>query len=152
MVDTDLEGLTENQKRYQRLTKRRFRAANIAVWLRAGGIQAVWLVVLIAGAAIPLTEAIIVDGWTWVSPVLGFVIVVAAGVERIFSRTAGAAGALDELRRGLMQERRLLLAKSGEYATSDEPFALWAQRSEDRITSYDQRMIAHNKETVRGTD
>ena len=48
------------------------------------------------------------DGWQWVSPVLGFVIVIV--------KTTGPAVPVDELRRSLARERRLFLAGSEEYA------------------------------------
>ncbi len=63
--------LTPGQEQYDRLVRRRLRVANTASRMRAGGIQGVWLVILIAGAAIPLSDALISDGWSWVSPLLG---------------------------------------------------------------------------------
>jgi hypothetical protein len=145
-------GPTRNrkQKKYDRIMATRLRIANLAAWGRASGIQVVWLVVLIAGAAIPLSEALLREGWTWVSPVLGFIIVVAAGLERIFSRTTEAALALDQQRRDLSRERRLLIARSGPYANAADPEALYAERAEAAIATYDAAMIEYNRRMAQG--
>ncbi len=113
--------------------RRRLRAASFAVWLRAGGIQFAWLVILGAGAAIPLSEALIDQGWSWVSPTLGFLVVVAAGVERIFGRTTEAAVALDRLRRELAREHRMLTAAAGPYSLAED--RLPSMRNAPRNTS-----------------
>ena len=147
MVEQELTG---DSRKFDRMVRSRLRLANLAARLRAGGIQVVWLVVLIAGAAIPLTEALITDGWTWVSPVLGFVVVIAAGLERIFSRTTDAAAALDQLRRELSRERRLLIARSGPYAETGEPHNLYATRAEAVIASSDARMVDYNRRVLTG--
>jgi hypothetical protein len=139
---------TKDDHRYDRLIRSRLRVANVAAWLRASGIQIVWLVILIAGAAIPLSEALITSGWAWVSPTLGFIIVIAAGLERIFSRTTGAAVALDRLRRDLSRERRLLIARSGPYAELTDPFCTYAERAESVIAEYDQAMVSHHQQIV----
>ncbi len=75
------------------------------------------------------------------SPVLGFVVVVAAGLERIFSRTTQSAVALDELRRGLARERRLLVAGTGEYADPDGRVETYVRRSEEHLAAYDAMMV-----------
>ena len=144
------QGPTGDSQKYDQMVRSRLRLANLAARLRAGGIQVVWLVILIAGAAIPLTEALITEGWTWVSPVLGFVVVIAAGLERIFSRTTDAAAALDQLRRELSRERRLLIARSGPYAETEEPDNLYAARAEVLIASYDARMVEYNRRVLAG--
>jgi hypothetical protein len=142
---------TDGQETFTRLARRRLRFASFAVWLRAGGIQFVWLVILGAGAAIPLTEALIDQGWTWVSPTLGFLIVVAAGVERIFGRTTEAAVARDRLRRELAREHRMLTAAIGPYSLTDDRFVLYAQRTEEHIARYDEQMVAYHSQVVRET-
>lgn len=136
------------RRAYERMIRRRLRYADAAGRLRAGGIQMVWLLIVIAGAAIPLTEALKSDGWEWVSPVLGFVVVVASGLERIFSRTTVAAAAVDELRRDLARQRRQLLAGCGEYDGAVDPFRLYAERTEEAMLRYDQQVIAYNKQVV----
>ena len=150
LVDDNVEVApsTPGQHQYERALRRRLRLANAAAWMRAGGIQAVWLVVLVAGAAVPLTEAILADGWTWVSPVLGFVIVVAAGLERIFRRTTAAAVSLDELRRSVSRERRLLLAGVDGHNGADATYAAYAERVEQHIAEYDRQMVAYARRVV----
>jgi len=142
---------TSGQRAFEREVRRRLRAASLAAWLRAGGIQVAWLVIVIAGAAIPLSEALIDTGWSWVSPTLGFLIVIAAGVERIFGRTTEAAVALDSLRRDLARERRMIRALAGPYALADDPFVLYAERTEEHFARYDERMIAYHRQVVRDT-
>ncbi len=139
---------TPGQRQYDRLVRRRLFVADAAAWMRAGGIQLVWLVVLVAGAAVPVSEAVLSDDWAWVSPVLGFVIVVAAGLERIFRRTTDAAVPLDELRRNLARERRLLLAGADGYADSDAGYALHVERVERHIAAYDAQMVEYAKRVV----
>ena len=129
---------------FDRDVRRRLRVANAAAWFRATGIQIVWLVVLLAGAGVPLTQALASDGWGWVTPVLGFVVVIGAGLERIFSRTTEAAVSLDVLRRSLARERRLLMSGSDEYAASEHPQRLYAERVEAHIAAYDEKMIEYN--------
>lgn len=120
----------------------------MAARLRAGGIQAVWLVVLVAGAAVPLSDALVTDGWEWVNPVLGFVIVLAAGLERIFRRTTDAAVPLDELRRNIAREHRLFLASADVYADPDAAYPRYAERVEEHIARYDHQMVAYAKRVV----
>jgi hypothetical protein len=129
---------------YDLAIRRRLRVANAAAWFRATGIQVVWLVVLVAGAGVPLTQAVASDGWTWVSPVLGFIVVLGAGIERIFSKTTEAAVSLDVLRRSLAGERRQLMSGVGEYAESEDAHRLYAERVEALIAEYDAKMVDYN--------
>ena len=96
-----------------------------------------------------MSEALIDQGWSWISPTLGFLIVVAAGVERIFGRTTEAAVALDKLRRELAREHRMLVAIAGPYSLADDRFALYAQRTEEHIARYDEQMVAYHSQVVR---
>lgn len=114
--------------------------------LRTGGLQTLWIIVIVAGAGVPLNEAL--SGPGWVGPVLGFTVVVAAGVERIFGRTTPAAAAQDALRRGLARERRLFLAGVGPY-DGDGAFELYAERSEQLVADYDQAMVAYSSTLAR---
>ena len=141
--------MSGDRRQYARRIRWRLRMANVAAWMRAGGIQIVWLTILIAGAAIPLSDVLIDGGWEWVSPVLGFIIVIAAGLERIFSRTTPAAAAVDELRRNLAHEYRVYLAASAE----GEPgrFDRYVERSEALVADYDQKMIDYNARVVRAS-
>ncbi len=74
---------------------------------------------IVAGAGVPLTEAL--GGPAWIGPILGFVVVVAVGIDRIFGRTTPAASAQDALRRGLARERRLFLSGASPYDAADAP-------------------------------
>ncbi len=125
------------------------RVANVAAWARTAGIQLVWLVIIVAGAAIPLVE--LADGWRWASPVLGFVIVIAAGVERIFGRTTEAAVAVDLLRRRLARERRLHATLTEDYAVADDPNDLYVERTEQHLDRYDKTMIDFNASMLHRT-
>lgn len=106
-----------------------------------------WLVIIVAGAAIPLTDAVL-PGWDWISPTLGFIIVVAAGLERIFRRTTDAAVSLDELRRSLARERRGLLTGIGPYEASEAGYVLFIERAEALIAEYDAQMVAYARRVV----
>lgn len=137
------------QRRYVEQLHARIRTGNAASLLRTGGIQGLWIIVIVSGAGVPLNEAL--EGPAWVGPTLGFVVVVAAGVERIFGRTTPAAAAQDTLRRGLARERRLFLAGTGPYQ-ADDAFDLYAERSEGLIASYDQAMVEYSTTLARRTE
>jgi len=129
-------GPTEGQQRYLKAFDARMRRTNLAVRARAFGVQAAWAVALLAGAAIPLAQAL---GWPdWVTAVLGFVVVVVTGGDRLFARTVGIGEALDNLRRRLARERRLLTAGSSPYSDPVNPYAVFIQRTEDAIAEYDK--------------
>jgi hypothetical protein len=144
MPDGTARQAASNHQAYDRIVRGRLRTANVAAWLRSTGIQIVWLIVLAAGAGVSLTQALAPDGWDWVNPVLGFIVVLGAGVERVFSRTTEAATALDVLRRSLARERRLLMAGTDEYATTEHPHRLYAERVEALIATYDEKMVGYN--------
>ena len=97
----------------------------------------------------PLADAVGAAGW--IGPTLGFVVVVASGLERIFGRTTPAAPAQGALRRGLARERRLFLAGAGPYDT-EGGFDLYAQRSEELIAVYDQAMLDYSSTLARRSD
>lgn len=143
-MSESLADRTRDRRRFERMVTNRLRVANLAAYMRATGIQVVWFVIIIAGAAVPLTGALVDDGWNWLSPTLGFVIVTAAGLERIFGRTTRAAVALDRLRRELSRERRLMMTRTGPYADAPDPFLVFAERSEASIATYDASMIEVN--------
>lgn len=105
------------QQEYVEELRSRIKTGNLGALLRTGGIQALWIIVILAGAGVPLNEA--VEGPGWVGPTLGFVVVVAAGVERVFARTTPAAAAQDTLRRGLSREQRIFLARADIYGGED---------------------------------
>ncbi|MGB3686433.1 MAG: hypothetical protein WA991_11485 [Ornithinimicrobium sp.] len=93
-------------QRYIAFVRARIRIGNTAAMLRTVVIQSLWIIVIIAGAGVPLSAAL--HGPEWVAPILGFAVVVAAGIERVFRRTTSAAVAQDSLRRGLAREQRML--------------------------------------------
>ncbi len=134
------------QHEYTDQLRSRIRIGNAASGLRTGGIQALWVIVIVAGAGVPLTEAL--GGPSWVGPVLGFVVVVAAGIERVFGRTTPAASAQDALRRGLAREQRLYLCGAGPYGGADA-FDRYAERSERLIAEYDEAMVTYSSGLAR---
>jgi hypothetical protein len=145
-VDTASEG----ERRYERELIRRRRRLTAQWGARAFVVQATWIVILAAGAAVPLATALEWDDS--VGPVLGFVVVVATGVERIFGRTTQGAVAVDELRRRLDRERRLLDTRRMEYAETDDPFGLFVARSEEAIDQYDRTMVEYGARLTRDSD
>lgn len=138
--------LTDVQQRYVTDLRSRVRTGRVAALLRTGGIQVLWIIVVVAGAGVPLSDA--VAGPSWVAPTLGFVVVVAAGVERIFSRATPAAAAQDKLRRGLSREQRLFDARAEPY-TDGEAFAIYSSRSEALLAEYDQAMLDYSSSLTR---
>ncbi|MGB3256407.1 MAG: hypothetical protein WBG89_14460 [Ornithinimicrobium sp.] len=134
------------QQEYVQELRSRIKMGNLGALLRTGGIQALWIVVILAGAGVPLNEA--VDGPSWVGPALGFVVVVAAGVERIFARTTPAAAAQDTLRRSLSREQRIFLARAGVYSEEDA-FDRYIVRCEQLIADYDQTMVDYSGSLAR---
>ncbi len=141
----DLE-LTDAQQRYVADLRSRIRTGRVAALLRTGGLQVLWIIVIVAGAGVSLSDAVTAP--SWVAPTLGFVVVVAAGVERIFSRATPAAAAQDRLRRGLAREQRLFAARAEPY-TDDEAFALYSSRSEALLAEYDRVMLDYSSSLAR---
>jgi hypothetical protein len=145
MSDSRTAG-TDARLRYEHEMRRRLRYLDVVARLRAFTMQVVWIIVLAAGAAVPLATALEWDDW--VAPVLGFVVVVASGVERIFNRTTAAAVAVDALRRRLDRERRVLVAGQLEYADADDPLGVYVERSEDAIAEFDRTMIDYGQQVA----
>lgn len=134
VVEARLEGYERDMNQRRRSLAREFR-------LRYFALQATWVIVLTAGAAIPLSAAL---GWPgWVAPVLGFSVVVATGLEKVFNRTTDGAVAVDRLRRALEQEGRLFRARRLHYADIDDPFDEYVCRSEAAIADFDRSMLAY---------
>jgi hypothetical protein len=98
-----------------------------------------WIIVLAAGAAVSVVEA--VDLPSWVAPVLGFVVVLFQGIGRVFGRTSQGSRAMDLLRRRLAHEQRLVLVRAGPYATVGEPMKLFIERCEQLLTENDATMV-----------
>ncbi len=137
---------TPAQQRYAAELHRRVRLGNAGALLRTWGIQALWIIVILSGAGVPLNEAL--DGPYWVGPVLGFLVVVAAGIERVFGRTTPAAAAQDVLRRGLAREQRLFDAGVGDYR-GDDAFERYLRRCEELISAYDESMLDYSASLAR---
>jgi len=138
-------GSDQAQAEYMQQYDRRLRRMSNAANARIFGIQTSWSVALLAGAAVPLVVAL--GTATWVTSILGFVVVVASGAERIFARTVGAGQALDRLRRRLAREQRLYLTATGPYSEEGDQFKHFVQRTEDAITAYDTTAVqAHAEE------
>ncbi len=140
-VSQDQNGTPAEPRRYAAAVRARLRVARAAGRMRAGGIQVTWLVVVLAGAAVPLSQAL--EAPSWVGPVLGFTVVIAAGIERIFQRTTDAALALDALRRALERAERQLVAP-GPTAEGDRA-AAFVERCEEAFRDYDERMEDYQK-------
>lgn len=129
------------QEEYERDMKHRRRGLAREFRLRYFTLQATWVIVLTAGAAIPLSAAL---GWPgWIAPILGFSIVVATGLEKVFNRTTDGAVAVDRLRRTLDQEGRLFHARKLHYADTNDPFDEYVRRSEAAIAEFDRSMLAY---------
>lgn len=145
-MGTDIDTLTPAQRRYVDDVDRRIRRLRNEVWWRTTTIQVLWLIVVLAGAAVTLSNAL--GGWDWIEPTLGFVVVVAAGAERIFARTSGKAATVDELRRALSHEHRMLVTATGDYADAATAFATFAARCEDAIETHDRRTIEEDRQLL----
>ncbi len=121
---------------------RRLRQATWQVRLRVGAIQFSWVVVTIAGAAVALVEAI---NWPRaVAALLGFLVVIFQGMERIFGRTTEGSRSVDVLRRELGREKRLYLAGEGRYKDAAEPFSAFVDVAETIIARNDEEEVAYN--------
>ncbi len=140
----------DDRRTYAKDMDRKVRRLAAESSARAVVMQLNWIVVLMAGAAVPLSTAL--DWGDWVAPVLGFVVVVAAGIDRIFARTAPGAVAVDQLRRRLDREQRLWRARQLEYGDTDDPLGLYVLRSEEAIAEFDRAMIDYNRRLVQETD
>ena len=97
--------------------------------------------------AIPLNPTI--DGPSWIEPWLGYFVVAAAGIERIFARTSAKASAVDSLRRDLEQRTRRL--KAGAIPPyPDATFAASVEACEKSISAHNQEVIKRNRRLFGG--
>ena len=123
---------------YLREIRRRDRRATSATRSRYASIDSSWIIVLAAGAAVALVEAI--DLASWVAPVLGR----SRGrprLDQVFGRTSEGSKPMDLLRRRLAHEQRLVLVRGGPYATVGEPMKLFIERCERLLTENDATMV-----------
>jgi hypothetical protein len=141
-----IDGLDEAQRAYLAEIQHRVRRLGTEVWLRTTAIQAMWLVVVLAGAGIPLNTAL--GGPGWVEPSLGFVVVAAAGIERIFVRTSGKAATVDVLRRALAHECRLLSAGTGGDDEQRAGFESFVERCESAILAHDRQVVEDDRQLL----
>ncbi len=109
-----------------------------------------WIVVLVAGAAVALVD--VFDLSTRYAAVLGLVVVVFQGFERIFDRTSHGAQANDVLRRALEQEQRMALGGIGPYVDAADPFDVFAERCEALIAAHDATMVDFFSNLTGGAD
>jgi hypothetical protein len=127
------------QQEYVREIQRRERRARWSTRSRYLAIHLSWIVVLLAGAGVPLAEAL--GSPAWLPPVLGFVVVAFQGFERIFGRTSAGSRSMDRLRRGLAREERLLLAGVGAYADETTRADVFVGECEKLLLVNDEEMV-----------
>jgi hypothetical protein len=125
----------------------RAKSGRYQMWARALSAQTLWLIVVLAGAAIPLNTA--VGGPSRVEPWLGFVVVAAAGIERIFARTGRKASAVDVLRRDLEQTKRRLEATASR-PYSEARFVQFVEECERLISIHNREVIKQNRRLFGG--
>lgn len=141
-VPTEVENANMQPEFMARFNKR-LRRSRIAAVARSAGVQSAWSLTLLAGAGVPLAQAL--GAYKWVAPILGFLVVVASGAQGIFARTAGMGSAMDRLARSLASERRLYEMSAGPYAEQGDMFIRFVERSEEAIAGYDRAMVKANR-------
>jgi hypothetical protein len=135
------------QEKYVEHMRKRAKSSRYRMGAREFAAQAIWLIVIMAGGAIPLNTAL--GGPSWIEPSLGFVVVAAAGIEKIFARTGRKAAAIDVLRRDLEQlQRRLEATASLPY--SEARFAQFVQDCECRVSTHNEDMVKQNRRLFSG--
>ena len=127
---------------------RKVRWADGLMTARSVGQKATWVVALLAGAAVTLSDAL--EWWSWWTPVLGFVVVVAQGSDRLFARSSPTALAKESMRRALGKERRLFYAAAPPYRDADDRFALFVERTEAALDRYDEALLEATERESRG--
>jgi len=133
---------------FMRRLDRRIRRTRVAALARNAGVQAAWSLTLLAGAGVPLVSSF---DWNATASVLGFVVVVASGAERIFARTADGGEAIERLHRGLASERRLYQACAGPYGDDATRFEQLVERTESLISIYDAAIVETNRRQTQPT-
>ena len=138
-----LETIAQNpeQRAYLREIRRRERRATWSTRGRYVAIHMSWIVVLLAGAAVPLAQAL--GSPAWVGAVLGFVVVAFQGFDRIFGRTSQGSRSMDLLRRRLAREQRMMLVGGGQYAADVDRVHVFVDRCEDLLVANDDEMIEY---------
>lgn len=132
--------LDATQQHYVRRIEKRIRWADRGMNARSVGQKAAWTIALAAGGAVSLSQAI-VDTWDWLPAVLGFVVVVAQGSDRILNRSADGSASMDRMRRDLSREVRLFHARAAQYDIDDR-FPVFVERAEAILSAYDDDSVA----------
>jgi hypothetical protein len=150
--------ITDEQRQYLKAVNRRVKRADAAVLSRLIGVQVAWIVSLIAGAGVALVQAIGAQvDWLgpnadWISALLGFLVVLAQGADRLVARTSGVVRAEEDMRRNLAREQRLFHARSGPYRTTDDPFHVFVQRAEVELATHDREVAAYSVSLLQSSD
>ena len=140
-----MERLTEPSDRreeYLAGIERRIVWSDRAMNARGLGQIAAWTVALLAGAGVAVAE-VLVDQWRWAPALLGFVVVVAQGADRLFARRRDGAASMDVMRRALTKEKRLYLSGTGVYSDDGTSFETFVERAESILDEYDANSVAH---------
>ena len=138
---------TSGQRHYEREVRRRLRQLVAQSRLRAFFMQVTWIVILAAGAAVPLATAL--DWPDWAGPVLGFVVVIATGLERIFRRTTTASVAVEALRQRLDRERRRYAVGGLGGSVDEDLFERFVRRCEEAFDDFDETMLEYREQVAR---
>jgi hypothetical protein len=141
-----------HQRDYLRAVHKRVRRADAAVISRLLAVQLAWIVTLVCGAGVTLVQAFGSEsvGWidasdvSWITALLGFIVVVSQGTSRLVGRTSGVVHADDTMRRNVAREERLFSAGAGPYRDATDPFALFADRIESELAEHDRQVALHS--------
>ena len=141
-----------HQRDYLRSVHKRVRRADAAVISRLLAVQLAWIVTLVCGAGVTLVQAFGSEtvGWidegdvSWITALLGFVVVVSQGAGRLVGRTSGVVQADDTMRRNVAREERLFKAGAGPYRGATDPFALFADRTESELAEHDRQVALYS--------
>ncbi len=127
------------QASYVATIERRIRWADRAMNTRNVGQLVTWTVVLFAGAGVALSQ--VIEGAPEITAaVLGFVVVVGQGLDRLLGRRADGAASMDMMRRELTKARRMYVAEAGPYATDDR-FDVFVTNCEAILDRYDAESV-----------
>ena len=132
--------LDEAQQQYMHRIEKRIRWADRGMNARSVGQKVAWTVARVAGGAVSLSEAVVAS-MDWLPAVLGFVVVVAQGSDRLLRRSAEGSASMERMRRDLSREHRLFRARATVYDL-DEPFPVFVDRVEAILGTYDNESVA----------
>lgn len=132
--------LDATQQHYVRRIEKRIRWADRGMNARSVGQKTAWTIALAAGGAVSLSQAV-ANSWNWLPAVLGFVVVVAQGSDRLLNRSADGSASMDRMRRDLSREVRLFHARAAHYDIDDR-FPVFVARAEAILSAYDDDSVA----------